>query len=145
MKSYENYNVAMLILVIIVYGVLVAMIEIDVGVAPVLVTGAVLIALLIIIDVSMRKRFPQWKKLRWKTSWPLVIFLCVLAFVLIFMSDMLESYLGGFNLSTTAVFVIILIIQLQNVVRIKKYHLDRYSSIEELIEACPEVKDKIRI
>ena len=105
------------------------------------VTQAAVVAVFFGLDRVEKKNFPQWRKLRWKPRWVLVIALLALFVALEFL---LPDSKTGYITVCCAFALACLTGPLQTTYFSLKYHMDDFGSVEELTAAFPELKEKLK-
>lgn len=140
-SSYEKWSTVSAVAALVALGILICLMAADVAILPLVIYAAVVVAAFFVADRAEKKRFPQWRKLRWKTPWiPVIVLLAVMVALEIFLPESQTKFI---------VFLCVLSLTcltgpLQNTYFARKYHIDRFTSVNELLEAVPEVQDKIK-
>ena len=141
LKSYEKWNICMSAAAFLVIAILMVLIALDCAIIVLIVYAAAVLAVFFGLDRVEKKNFPQWRKLRWKPRWALVIALLVLFVVL---DLILPDSKTGYITVCCAFALACLTGPLQTTYFSLKYHMDDFGSVEELTAAFPELKEKLK-
>ena len=128
LKSYEKWNICMTVAACLVIAILMVLIAFDCAIS-------------VLIIYAEKKNFPQWRELRWKPRWVLVIALLALFVALEFL---LPDSKTGYITVCCAFALACLTGPLQTTYYALKYHMDDFGSVEELTAAFPELKEKLK-
>ena len=141
LKSYEKWNKCMTAAACLVIAILMVLIVFDCAIIVLIVYAAAVLAVFFELDRVEKKNYPQWRKLRWKPRWTLVIALLVLFVVLdLILPDSKTGYI-----TVCCVFALACLTgPLQTTYFSLKYHMDDFGSVEELTAAFPELKEKLK-
>ena len=140
MKSYEGYTKAVFFGVGAGFIILAIMMFLDAGLGPIVGFAAALLAVLFIVNGRANARFPQWKKLRWRTSSAMLLVVIVICMALLaaehmFFRDTPLLILGAFLAGMLAPW--------KNYRKARQYHMDELASIEELKQKYPDAEKDI--
>ena len=141
LKSYEKWNICMTAAACLVIAILMVLIAFDCAISVLIIYAAAVLAVFFGLDRVEKKNYPQWRKLRWKPRWALVIALLVLFVVL---DLILPDSKTGYITVCCAFALACLTGPLQTTYYALKYHMDDFGSVEELTAAFPELKEKLK-
>ena len=141
LQSYEKWNICMAASACLAIAVLLTLMAFGCAVIVLAVYAVAVFAVFFGLDRLEKKRFPHWRMLRWKTPWAPVIALFVLFVVLdLILPDGRLGFItiwGVFSLAC-------LVGPLQTTYFARKYHMDAFASVEELLASHPELKERIK-
>lgn len=143
MKSYWSYkrleSVIGIVCVVGCFLMLALGVPFQITIGWLVITFA---SLIVVWRVSLR-RYPQWRGFQWSLPWKLMIPTFIVAMALFFVGESYGWHIGDLRMRTIALVLIFVVQPLHDLWLTKKYELDKFTSVGELVAAHPEAKKKI--
>ena len=142
--TYTRYKIIELMVCVVLVGNILADLAFGKSLFVLISSSAIILAVWVVVMLTRRGKFPQWKGLVWNISWKLMVTLLIAATALIVVSEMYDLRFGNLYLSSAAIFLGAFCYPIYEVWCAIKYEMDKFGSVDEMVKAHPEAEQKIQ-